>query len=89
MGRGLPISRNERVAAMFRRCLTRAPDAEELTLLARFHDEQLARLERGELAAREVLGDAMDAAGRDSNVRAALVLTARCVLNLDEFITQH
>ncbi len=74
----------ERIAYLFRRCITRPPTDHERRLLMKFHEAQLARLHRKELDADRIAGPG---AG-DAVHRAAWTLTARAVLNLDEVITK-
>jgi hypothetical protein len=74
----------ERLTLLFRRCLARFPDSDELALLARFHASQRERLSRGELKAAEIAGGD----GPQAVEQAAWMLTARAVLNLDETITR-
>lgn len=76
-------SLEERVRLLFRRCLTRAPDAEELSLLVTFHETQRARFAAAEADAKALAGD-----GPNAVERAAWTATARAVLNLDEFVTK-
>jgi hypothetical protein len=73
-----------RVAAIFRRCLTRPPDSDELAVLVEFAGRQRARFARHELDAAKVAG------GSDGNLveRATWTVLARAVLNLDEAVTK-
>jgi hypothetical protein len=73
-----------RVAAIFRRCLTRPPESDELAVLVEFAGRQRARFERHELDAAKVAG------GSDGNLveRATWTVLARAVLNLDEAVTK-
>jgi hypothetical protein len=74
----------QRVSELFRRCLTRPPDSDEVRQLVSFYQSQKARLERQEL-------DATAIAGRtegDRLERAAWTLVARVLLNLDEMTTK-
>jgi hypothetical protein len=73
------------VSQMFRRCLSRQPTTEEQALLAKYYESQLARFRSKELDAAKIAGPG---AG-DVNERAAWTLTARAMLNLDEFITKE
>jgi hypothetical protein len=71
-----------RLAWAFRRCVARAPAAEESKLLLEFFTSQKERLAAGGAQAREL-------AGQDDAVAAAWVATARVLLNLDETITKE
>jgi hypothetical protein len=70
------------IQRMFRWCVARQPLEAEAGTLAAFHDRQLRRLKAGELKAAEVAGE------EDANL-AALAMTARVILNLDETITKE
>ncbi len=74
-----------RAAALFRRCLTRPPDKEELTLLVNFARRQRERLTKKELDAAKIAGST------EGNIieRATWTTVARSVLNLDETITKN
>jgi hypothetical protein len=58
-----------------------------LAEVAAFYDAQLARLRAGELDARAIAGK--DAPAEHLPELAAWTLTARAVLNLDEFVTNQ
>jgi hypothetical protein len=73
-----------RAAAVFRRCLTRPPDAEELALLVRFFEQQWERFRGHEEEAAAVAGPGEG----DAVERAAWTALARAVLNLDEMIVR-
>jgi hypothetical protein len=73
-----------RVAGLFRRCLARPPDRDELALMVRFYEAQRCRFERGELDASAVAGPGEG----DAVERAAWTALARALLNLDEAITK-
>ena len=72
----------DRMMRLFRRCLTRPPDTEEVADLAQFFESQLARFESGELDAAAVAGQG----DSDPASRAAWTVTARVLMNLDEFV---
>ncbi|MEI9897394.1 MAG: PSD1 and planctomycete cytochrome C domain-containing protein [Chthoniobacter sp.] len=74
----------ERVRTLFRRCLTRPPTDEEVTMLAKFFTTQKERFTNGELNAKELAGEG---AG-DVNECAAWTALARALWNLDEAITR-
>jgi hypothetical protein len=80
--RGGPVE--ERVDALFRRCLTRPPDRVELSQLARFLRSQKRRFELKELDAAKFAGPGEGAASE----RAAWTVLARVILNLDEAVTK-
>jgi len=71
------------VTDVFRRFLTRAPNADEHAKLSRYLDAQQARIESGELKAGEICKDK-----KASPRQAALVLLVRVVMNLDETVTK-
>ena len=76
-------SDRQRVEGLWRRVLTRPARAGELDALLAFHADQLARLKSGELKASDI------AAAKDAQPeRAAWVMVARVILNLDEAVTK-
>ena len=74
----------ERVDALFRRCLTRAPDADEASKLARFFLAQRRRFELKEIDATKIAGPG----DGEASERAAWTVLARVLLNLDEAVTK-
>jgi hypothetical protein len=74
----------ERATWLFRRCLTRPPTDDERASLASFFRTQKVRFERKELDAAKIAGLVKG----DANECAAWTVTARAVLNLDEFVTK-
>jgi hypothetical protein len=82
---GRPGPVEDRVADLFRRCLTRPPDRDEVALLVRFYGDQKRRLENKELDAAALAGPG----GGDAVERAAWTALARALLNLDEAITKN
>ena len=76
-------SDTERATFIFRRLLTRPPEPEELSTLLEFRQEQLRRLQAGELKAGEIGGD-----GTTDHL-ASWMMVARVVMNLDETITKR
>jgi hypothetical protein len=74
----------ERVIQLFRRCLARAPQADEVSMLVRFYEAERSRLVRQELDAAKIAG------GADGDVieRAIWTVLARAILNLDEAVTK-
>ena len=75
---------DERLAQLFRRCLTRPPTAEEIAALTKFFTAQKQRFEAGELNAGKVAGVTEGKATE----QAAWTAVARAILNLDEAITR-
>jgi hypothetical protein len=69
---------------LFRRCLSRPPDAGEQAKLVRFYEAQRQRFARGELDAGKVAGPGSGEAAE----RAAWTVLARGLLNTDEAITK-
>jgi Protein of unknown function (DUF1553)/Protein of unknown function (DUF1549)/Planctomycete cytochrome C len=82
--RGGPVE--ERVDILFRRCLTRTPDRDEVSQLARFFLAQKRRFDLKELDAATIAGPG-DGQG-EANERAAWTVLARVLLNLDEAVTK-
>jgi hypothetical protein len=75
----------ERASALFRRCLNRPPDRDELAQLAQFFRSLKLRFERKELDANKIAG----AGEGEASERAAWTAMARVILNLDEAITKE
>ena len=73
----------DKVKALFRRCVTRPPEAAELEMLTGFYRAQKERFDSGELKASEYLGTEE----ADADV-AAWAAVARVILNLDETVTK-
>ncbi|HEX3725127.1 MAG TPA: PSD1 and planctomycete cytochrome C domain-containing protein [Pirellulales bacterium] len=82
---GRATSIDERVDELFKRCVSRAPIASEHDLIVRFYHAQHERLMRHEIDAAAI---ATGSAG-DVMARAAWILTARAMMNLDETITKE
>ena len=79
-----PAPAAEKIAALFRRCLSRAPDDAEVALLLKYLESQRARIGALELDAVKIAGK-----GDGANFeRAAWTLLFRALLNLDEFVTR-
>jgi hypothetical protein len=74
----------ERVDSLFRRCLTRAPDRDELSQLVQFFQSQKRRFELKELDAAKIAGPGTI----EASERAAWTVLARVILNLDEAVTK-
>jgi hypothetical protein len=80
-----PGSVEERMTALFRRCLVRPPTSAERAALVDFFTRQRDRLQKGQLDAKAIAGEGTG----DVVPRAAWTLAARAVLNLDEVITKE
>jgi hypothetical protein len=74
----------DRVAYLFRRCLTRPPTRAETELLVKFYEAQKRRFDRKELDAAKVAGPGPG----DVTERAAWTALARALFNLDEAIVK-
>ena len=74
----------EQLDMLYQRILTRLPQEEERKALLQFYENQLARLNAGDLDAAEIL---LDQSG--NNKRAAMAMLARAIYNLDEAITRE
>jgi hypothetical protein len=75
----------DRIALLFRICLTRPPSDEEAERIARFYKTQHARFAEDPKRSASVGGTGPGTAPE----RAAWTATARAVLNLDEFVTKE
>ena len=73
-----------RIGRLYRLCLSRAPERDELSVLAYFFENQRGRLERKELDAGKIAGNG----GEGAIERAVWTLLARAILNLDEAVTK-
>ena len=73
-----------RATMLFRRCLTRPPEAEELTQLVAFAAKERKRFAANEAEAAKLAGDA-----KQPVERATWTAVARALLNLDEAITRN
>jgi len=74
-----------KVDYLFRRCLTRPPSPDEVTVLIRYYDTQKTRLDKKELNAEALAGHS----GEGASDIAAWTLVARSLLNLDEAVTKE
>jgi hypothetical protein len=74
----------ERASWLFRSCLTRPLTGDERASLAAFYRTQKGRFERKELDAAKIAGPG----NGDANECAAWTVTARAMMNLDEFVTK-
>ena len=84
-----PHDRRQRITAMFRLCLGRAPDEYELVDLEALVEHQARLLARDPAAAAALIGDAPLPDGVDAVEAAVWIGLARTLLNLDEFITRE
>jgi hypothetical protein len=87
LGRWMAAQRGtvvERAGTLFRRCLTRPPDPDELVQLVRFYQSQKERFERKELDAAAIAGPGEG----EVTERAAWTVLARSIFNLDESVTK-
>ncbi len=86
-------SNDRRVGSIFGRCLGRSPTLRETELVLQLLARQRTTLADDPPACRQLLGLDSPGEGRAGSVdlaeRAAWVLVARVVLNLDEFITRE
>jgi hypothetical protein len=73
-----------RIEALFRRCLTRTPDRDEVSRLLAFLHSQKRRFDLKELDAQKIAGPG----DGDASERAAWTVLARVLLNLDEAVTK-
>src|SRR4030095_13576566 len=79
-----PGSVEDRLRTLFRRCVTRPPTSEEITLLAQFFHTQRPRLVSRERDANAIAGEGPG----DVNERAAWTVLVRAIFNLDEAVTK-
>lgn len=80
----------EIASTLFRRCLTRPPDRNELAALVAFQRSALERFDRDPQAAQALVkGDNGPAHGQERAALAAWTAVARGLLNLDETITKE
>ncbi|WDI43185.1 DUF1553 domain-containing protein [Bremerella sp. P1] len=68
---------------IFRRLLTRPPEADELKAILAYRNQQLARLQNGELDVKVIASQESS-----SPEQAAWVMVARSLMNLDEAVTK-
>jgi mono/diheme cytochrome c family protein len=90
MGRAAAASKESDEATatdIFRRCLTRPPEKQELAILVRFAQEQRERFAKKELDAAKIAGPARKG-DADAIERATWTTVARSVMNLDESVTK-
>jgi uncharacterized protein DUF1553 len=79
-----PGSIEARVGQLFRRCLSRSPEPDEVGMLVQFYKKQHERLDHQELDAAKLAGPG----GAQARERAAWTILARAILNLDEAVTK-
>ena len=80
----------KRLQSLFQIVLNRQPRAEELDRLSSFHAEQKARVRSGGKEALKILGShEKSVSAEEAPEAAALVSTARVLMNLDEFINRE
>jgi mono/diheme cytochrome c family protein len=84
-----PVDDEGRLRFAFRLCLARAPGERESVRLRAFLAERREELAAAPEEARGLAGGAADESDSVCAERAAWVLTARVLLNLDEFITRE
>lgn len=75
----------KRLTTLFRQCLVRLPSARESELISHYYAAQKERLQKGELDAAKLAGPGEG----DAVERAAWMLVARTLLNLDEVVTKE
>ncbi len=83
VGQEVHRSNEDPVRALFRRFLTRPPEAEETKALQAYLDQQVERLKKGELKPSQIANDK----GASPEL-AGKILLARAIMNLDEAITK-
>jgi mono/diheme cytochrome c family protein len=74
----------DRVRRLFRMCLARSPQPDELSMLVHFYQNQRERLEHKKLDAAKLAGQATP----EAIDCAAWTVLARAILNLDETVTK-
>jgi len=79
----------ERLTLAFRRCLTREPNEEELTVLTALLERQRKRFKADPAKARELIAGWPEVPGHGAASQAAWTAVARALLNLDETITKE
>jgi hypothetical protein len=79
---------SERIAWVFRLCLSRLPSADELSRLSEVHGSHRRWYEAHSEQAELMTGD-LQIEGVGAAEAAAFVATANVMMNLDEFITRE
>ena len=84
-------SERDRASLMFRRCVGRKPDPEELNELVAMYEEELAHYREAAAAASAIarMGDSPAAQGLDRVELAAWTAVASLLLNLDEVVSKN
>jgi hypothetical protein len=82
-GSEVHLQKKDPVLTLFRRFLTRPPNPEETKALQAYLDQQIERLDKGELKPAEIAADK-----KATPELAGKVLLARAIMNLDEAITK-
>ncbi len=85
-------SREERLRALYKRCLGRAPSPDEIKVLTRLYDHFREQARAHPEAATKIVGTSAGMGApttRDVAETAAWVGLARAVMNLDEFMTRE
>jgi hypothetical protein len=85
VGTSLKGSDEAVATALYRRCLTRPPEKDELGMLVEYARRQRARFKSGELDPAKVAGEG----DGDAVERATWTVVARAILNVDEAITKN
>jgi len=89
LAQGGPTTQS-RIEYAFRRCVTRGPNADEVSTLTRFLNKQQQRIVAGELKPDAILAGGGNTGDSSANAElAAWMLAARAILNLDESITRQ
>jgi hypothetical protein len=81
----------ERLALLFKLCLSRAPNAHEVTSLTGLYNETLATYRADSADATKMATDPLGPAPKDADVAelAAWTTIANVVMNLDEFLMRR
>jgi hypothetical protein len=82
-GQEVHKKKDDPVETLFRRFLTRPPKQTETDALRAYYEQQIQRLEKGEIKPSEIAEDS-----KASPELAGKVLLARAIMNLDEAITK-
>lgn len=80
-----------RLGLMFKLCVSRVPNARELTALTKLHDESLAMYRASKEEAMKMATDPIGPAPKDADIAelAAWTTVANVVMNLDEFLMRR
>jgi len=89
-GKALP-SVKDKLARMFKLCVSREPTAPEIATLTRLHDESLASYRQEKEAAAKMANEPIGPAPQDADIAelAAWTTVANVVMNLDEFLMRR